>query len=178
MEKPAGSAPENATSGPTGRPSVTMAVVMRRKALASRWQSWKWELDAVLPDLGEFGTEPLPLEQDAHGALWLFPGFEVALFRDQAEGYYLNLSATAPCWFVLWRPDETCEDAPPRPLIVSLSYYEAGRWLDAGETVENVPLAPEQHAWLKAYVAEHYRPEPKQRRRPESFKAPKDRARF
>ncbi|NOZ18333.1 MAG: DUF3305 domain-containing protein, partial [Betaproteobacteria bacterium] len=32
--------------------------------------------------------------------------------------------------------------------------------------------------WLQAYVAENYRPEPKKRRRPESFLSPEDRAKF
>ncbi|QBY54060.1 DUF3305 domain-containing protein [Cupriavidus oxalaticus] len=169
---------------PGARPVVTMAVVMRKVALANRWQPWKWQLDAVLPDLGEFGTHAVCLEHDEHGARWLYPGFEVELFRDQGEGYYLNLTSTTPCWFVLWRMPEdedgggTGEDAHPVPMTVTLSYNEAGRWLDAGEIVENVPLAPEQRDWLQAYVNEHYRPEPKQRRRPESFKAPQDRARY
>ncbi len=165
---------------PPARPAVTMAVVMRRVALASRWQPWKWELDAVWPDLGEFGTVPMCLEQDEHGARWLYPGFEVVLFHDQGEGYYLNLTSTQPCWFVHWRMQEDvpADEARPVPVTVSLSYNEAGRWLDAGETVENVPLAPDQREWLQAYVDQNYRPEPKQRRRPESFKAPEDRARY
>jgi len=166
---------------PQSRPSVTMAVVMRKVVLASRWQPWKWELDDVWPDLGEFGSAPMCLEQDEHGARWLYPGFEVELFRDQGEGYYLNLTSTTPCWFVHWRmPEDDGTEAATRPLpaTVTLSYNEAGRWLDAGETVENVPLAPEQRDWLQAYVNEHYRPEPKQRRRPESFKAPGERARY
>ncbi|MES2010645.1 MAG: DUF3305 domain-containing protein [Pseudomonadota bacterium] len=190
MDTPADSAAGNPAPGavPAGRPGVTMAVVMRRVPLASRWQPWKWELDAVLPDLGEFGAVPHCLAQDEHGARWLYPGYAVTLFRDEAEGYYLNLTSTAPCWFVLWRMAEeggqaampTSRDGEPLPvpMTVTLSYNEAGRWLDAGETVENVPLAPEQLEWLQAYVAQYYRPEPKKRRRPESFKAPEDRARY
>lgn len=180
METPA--SPTESPDLPSGRPGVTMAVVMRKVALASRWQPWKWELDAVLPDLGEFGREPVRLEQDTHGAHWVFPGYDVTLYRDEGEGYYLNLTATTPCWFVLWRMSESAGDASdeplPVPVTVTLSYNEAGRWLDAGETVENVPLAPEQREWLRAFVAEHYKPEPKKRRRPESFKAPEDRARY
>ncbi len=78
------------------RPAVTMAVVMRKVALASRWQPWKWELEAVWPDLGEFGAVPMCLEQDEHGARWVYPGFGVELFHDQGEGYYLNLTSTHP----------------------------------------------------------------------------------
>jgi len=122
---------------PAGRPSVTMAVVMRRVALTNRWQPWKWELDAVLPDLGEFGTAPKRLDADEHGEHWAHPGYAVTLYRDEGEGYYLNLTSTAPCWFVLWRmaeePDEDGETRPV-PVTVSLSYNEAGRWLDAART--------------------------------------------
>jgi hypothetical protein len=101
----------------------------------------------------------------------LFPGFKLELFRDEAEGYYLNLSSGSPVWFVVWRTDD--EDASRAwPETVSLSYNEAGRWLDAQERVDNVPLPVDQAAWLQAYTDEHYKPEPKKRRRPASFVAP------
>ncbi|HZN86586.1 MAG TPA: DUF3305 domain-containing protein, partial [Burkholderiales bacterium] len=38
-----------------------------------------------------------------------------------------------------------------------------------------VPLDPELAAWLQAYTDAHYRPEPKQRKRPASFQRPEDR---
>jgi Protein of unknown function (DUF3305) len=56
-----------------------------------------------------------------------------------------------------------------------LSYHDAGRWLDAQETVEQVPLPPEVVAWLKAFVDEHHVIEAKKRKRPESFKRLEDR---
>ena len=49
------------------------------------------------------------------------------------------------------------------------------RLLDAQERVDNVPLTGEPVAWLQAYADEHYRPEPKKRSRPPSFRAPGDR---
>ena len=62
------------------------------------------------------------------------------------------------------------------PETVSVSYNEAGRWLDAQERVDNVPLAAPVAAWLQAYTDAHYRPEPKKRRRPQSFVAPSERS--
>jgi hypothetical protein len=77
-------------------------------------------------------------------------------------------------WFVMWRTD----DADPSrawPERVTLSYHEAGRLLDAQERVDNLPLPAEVVQWLQAYADEHYRPEPKERRRPASFKNPGER---
>jgi hypothetical protein len=62
---------------------------------------------------------------------------------------------------------------------LSISYYEAGRLLDGGETVENVPLDSDTAQWLSDFVMENYKPEPKKRARPVSFKGahrPKDEA--
>jgi hypothetical protein len=74
----------------------------------------------------------------------------------------------------MWRRSE---DEPPvaTPEFVTLSYHEAGRLLDAQEQVDNIPLPAEVRYWLQAYTDEHYRPEPKKRRRPESFRAPEER---
>jgi len=38
-----------------------------------------------------------------------------------------------------------------------------------------VPLPHDVVAWLQAYTDEHYKPEPKKRRRPQSFIAPAQR---
>lgn len=171
---------ETAVPAPGSLPAMDVAVVMRREALDNRWQPYRWVLEAVVPDLGEFGPAPRCLDQSDMLERWLTPGMRVALFRDQAEGYYLNASSQQPCWFVMWRMG--AEDGPDAgravPHTVSLSYNEAGRWLDGGETVDNVPLEPEVLGWLQSYVAEHYHPEPKRRMRPESFKAPDARSRY
>ena len=159
------------------RPTIEVAVIMRRERLDNRWQPWRWVLDDVVPAEAAFGDVPRLLRQDENQALWLFPGFAVELFKDDGEGYHLNLSAPAPCWFVLWRMDEEGSVPQPlaRPVAVSLSYHDAGRWLDAQETVEQVPAPPAVLQALQAFVDEHYAPEPKRRRRPDSFQSLTDR---
>ena len=151
---------------------------MRRERIDNRWQPWRWSLAEVVPNEAEFGTAPRLLLKNDDEERWLHPGFVVELFRDDAEGYYLNATTPAPCWFVLWRMQEeaTITDEPmPLPTMVSLSYHDAGRWLDAQETVEQVPAPLDVVEWLRAYVEEHYVPEPKKRKRPESFKRLEDR---
>jgi hypothetical protein len=160
------------------RPATDVAVIMRKVRTTSRWQEWRWELEDVVQNEEAFGAEPRLLHRDANGERWLHPGFRVELFRDDGEGYYLNVTSPAPCFFVLWRMEEepTLADEPiARPLIVSLSYHDAGRWLDAQETVEQVPAPPHVVDWMRVFAEAHYAPEPRKRKRPDSFRRLEDR---
>jgi hypothetical protein len=159
------------------RPSIEVAVVMRRERIDNRWQPWRWVLADVVPQEPGFGAEARLLYKSDAEERWLHPGFSVELFRDDAEGYFLNATTPAPCWFVLWRMEEAGPDgeAMPRPVMVSLSYHDAGRWLDAQETVEQVPAPAHVVEWMRAFIDEHYVIEPKKRKRPESFKPLQDR---
>jgi hypothetical protein len=156
------------------RPSVQVAVVMEREAQPNRWEAWRFKVVDVVLHETEFGLEPRILRDDGKRQRTLHPGFTLELFKDEAEGYHLNLTSGSPVWFVMWRIDE---DDPSRawPETVSLSYNEAGRWLDAQERVDNVPLPDELIAWLQAYTDAHYVPEPKKRKRPASFLPPGER---
>lgn len=169
---------------------------MRREAVPgpmSHWQSSRWILaDVVRPqDLGAsdqdwaaLGTAPVPIELDPGEAAeagseaqhWLYPGLKVELYRDDAEGYYLNLTSPKPCYWVLWRlAANPAPDELPEPLIVTVSYNEAGRWLDAQERVDQVQAPQAVCDWLAAYTETHYVPEPKRRVRPASFQSLQDR---
>jgi len=163
------------------RPAIDVAVILQRVAntgVAARWQPWRWELAEVLLHEPGFGVEPRLLYQNESTQRWLHGGLKVELFKDDAEGYYLNATTDVPSWFVLWRMDDEAGVAAepiPRPTAVSLSYNDAGRWLDAQETVEQVPAPEAVVQWLQAFVAEHHVVEPKRRKRPESFKSLTDR---
>ncbi len=157
-----------------GVPTLRVAVVLERLKEPTRWEDWRHVVAEVLPDDGAFGDAPRLLRDDGKIARTLFPGLEVTLHRDEGEGYWLNLGSAQPVWFVMWRMD----DADPSrawPERVTLSYNEAGRLLDAQERVDNVPLAPEVRDWLQAFTDANYRPEPKERRRPASFRSPERR---
>ena len=160
---------------------MKVAVVMRRERITgpmSRWQTWRWVLADVVPHEEGFGSTPRPLFKNEDEEHWLHPNFTVKLFKNDAEGYYLNATTQAPGWFVLWRMDEATpneEEPMARPEAVSLSYYDAGRWLDAQETVEQVSAPESVVAWLKSFVEENFVEEPKRRKRPESFRSLTDR---
>jgi hypothetical protein len=151
-----------------------VAVLIEEQREPNAWEAWRFRIEDVVPDEGQFGAESRVLRDDGRNCLRLHPGLEVSLHRDEAEGYYLNLSSGAPVWFVMWRIDDA-EPSRAWPEIVTLSYNEAGRLLDAQERVDNVPLHGEMIEWLQAYTDAHYQPEPKKRSRPPSFRAPQER---
>jgi len=152
------------------KPTKTLAVIMQRRITGNRWESVQWQPWSILETDEPTGPARMLFEH-ADAAQWLYPGFPLELHRDEAEGYYLNVSTDSPRIFVLWN----MEGEAGVPLQVTASYYEGGRWLDGGQTVDSVPMTPELFAWVGGYVEANYRPEPKKRIRPRSFMHPKDR---
>ena len=141
-----------------------VAVIMQRIPLASRWADERWEALAVEPC-----DDPLPaqtlLSDAADGKRWRCTGHAIELHPTEAEGYYLNVSTREPKVFVLWRMAEPGDDVEPRarPMIVTVSYGEAARFLDAGEQVDAVRMPAAILAALESFVAAHYRPEPRKK---------------
>jgi hypothetical protein len=150
-----------------------VAVIMQRIALDNRWQPYAWRPlevvnEALLPEISQ-RPGPLCLRQDEADTRWLFAGFEIRLFRDEGEGYYLNLSSPVPCWFVMWRLEEVDGGQVAVPKRVTLSYNEAARLMDGGERVDTLPLEPELAQAMAAFTEDHYRQEPKKKRKRPSF---------
>ena len=153
------------------RPSLNTAVFIERRRHPSRWEEWGFRIADVVVDDGQFGNATRVLRDDGACTLTVYPGLAVTLYKDESEGYYLNLTSGKPVWFVMWRTDE---NEPPGawPEFVTLSYNEAGRMLDAQERVDTIALPADVRNWLQVFADENYKPEPKKRQRPASFVAP------
>jgi hypothetical protein len=152
------------------KPRMPVAVVMQRRQLDNRWQSESWEPRSIIQSIEPKGP-PRLLVDEGGVQQWLHTGFELVLHRDEAEGYYLNVSVPGARVFVLWRMDEECGV----PLDVTASYNEGGRWLDGGHSVDGVAMPAEVYAWVGEFVEQNFRPEPRKRIKPRSFVHPKDR---
>ncbi|PUE45473.1 hypothetical protein B9Z47_16030 [Limnohabitans sp. 2KL-1] len=156
-----------------------VAILMRREAVPgamARWQPHRWVLVDVVPQEASFGSEPRCLRQTDDEALWIYPGWRLELFTDDAEGYWLNQTSPTPSFFVMWRMHEADGQAARAvPQALSLSYHDAGRWLDAQETVDNVPAPAEVVAQMRAFTEAFHVPEVKKRQRPQSFQGLTDR---
>lgn len=140
---------------------------MERCRIENRWASEVWSPVAVVERAGEESASPLLVERTATREQWLHLGFTVELFRDEAEGYYLNLTTDRPFAFVEWE----LVDGRAMPRWVTLSYHEAARRMDGGAQVDGVPMPDAWLAWLAAFTQEHLQiPEKKGRIRPASFR--------
>jgi hypothetical protein len=152
-------------------------VLMRCRPLANRWASEVWAPAAIelagVPgaDLQVERQPPVRVADGPEGALWRFPGFALELHRSEAEGYYLNVREPGPQVFVMWRHDDAAVP-PVLPVVVTVSYNEAARMLDGGETVDALPMSPELLAWVAPFVEANYQPEVKRKvKRNDPFKA-------
>ena len=148
----------------TDHPTQAIAVILERTLVAGPWATAQWDLAGVVPDVG---GDARTIVEGPGRLQRLYPGLEVSLFQDEAEGYYLNASTQSPSVFVALRLDEASGE--PYPYQATLSYNEAARWMDGSERVERAVAWPDLAAWMAAWVAENYRPEPKKRQRPKSF---------
>jgi hypothetical protein len=150
-----------------------VAVIFERTPVVNRWVSERWEPVAVVPPSADAPRNDAPVKV-SHTPLatrWRFDGHAFELHPCEAEGYYLNLVAPEPKAFVMWRRADD-NDPPVIPVIVTVSYNEAARMLDGGERVDAVPLPAGILAWMRPFVAEHYRPEPRKKvRRNDPFAA-------
>jgi hypothetical protein len=132
-----------------------VAVIIEKTLLDNRWVSEKWEAIGVVPAFeAELEAAPKQIFSDAERQRYLIGSFNLELFRDEVDNYHLNLTSPEPRVFVMWR----MVDDFPRPVMMSLSYGEAARWMDAGEECDGVPMPPEIADWLGDFVNTHYKP--------------------
>jgi hypothetical protein len=149
--------------------SYPIAVIMQRVILSNRWASEQWTAIGVVQDTR--GGEPRVIVENDSLTQMFFPGHRLTLVRDEAEGYYLNLTSPEPKVFILWRP----VDGVVRPERMTVSYGEGTRWADSGEQVDGVPIPSDLLPWMAAFVQVHYRPEPPKKKR---YASNKDRGRM
>src|SRR5262245_30907871 len=138
-----------------------IAVIMERTQLADRWSTEKWEVKGVVRDNRPAGAASEVIFRDERSTQFLFPGFELKLRRDEAEGYYLNITSPLPKVFVLWRKDG--EIASPR--LVKVRCHDGAGWGGGGWTGDGAAPPVDLLSWIGAYVERHYQPEPKKKGR-------------
>lgn len=148
--------------------AICIGVIMQCTPLSSRWQPFQWQPIEIVGRVGP-ASAPHCLRNDPADTRWLFTGIDVTLCSTEAEGYFLNISAPAPCWFVMWRIEEVDGVELAVPKMVTLSYNEAARLMDGGERVDTMPVSAEILERLTAFTHDYYHPEPKRKHKKPSF---------
>lgn len=109
-----------------------------------------WALAALLPDDADLQASAVA---DTDGPRLVHAGLDLTLDRDEAEGYYLNLTSPDPSLFALMR---SAPGALPDTVSITASYSEAARWMDAGMHVLRGPLPEPLLAWIAEFAQHHY----------------------
>lgn len=143
---------------------LPIAVLMQRRRTSHPWAEPSWEAVAVLAEPAAQDSAPAIRFRRHSGdaEICLASGLALELFPDENDGYFENWIAPAPKVFLMWRVQQD----EPVPVLASVSYAEGTRMLDSGETAGGVTMPPDIHAWLGAYLREHYEPPAHGRRRP------------
>lgn len=140
---------------------LPVGVVIRRQPGVTRWAKWIWRPVAVLPGAGPADWHEMRREQTANGEAIEYHAATVTLevHRADTEGYRVALAGAPPSVYVILRPAQGPHEV--EVFGVTASAFHAQDHLDNGEDiVEPVPMPPQLHAWLSAFVDRHHREEP------------------
>ncbi len=118
-----------------------------------------WELTGILPVEGEpdAGSDTDGARRHVTGPMVL------TLDRDEADGYYLNLTSPQPSVFALLRQGDVASATPsvtareiPQAVAITASYSEAARWMDGGMVVVRTLLPQPLQAWIAEFAQYHF----------------------
>jgi hypothetical protein len=140
-------------------------ILERRPAGSSPWATEEWEaIGVVAGERGHgVGVTRTPIRADQHREQFLWSGFALELYADEAESYYSNLRGGTPSVFVVCRQGE--DDPEMIPFLVTVSYDEVAAHMEVEDPAFSVAMPPEVYLWLERYVVENYVPTQKKRRK-------------
>ncbi|MEJ2272960.1 MAG: DUF3305 domain-containing protein [Woeseiaceae bacterium] len=144
----------------------TVAVIMQRSQVQQgQWSVPSWRAVSVVAGdhLVGTGAGQTPIYEDDREAQFLWTGFSLELYRDQAEEYWYNLTGESPSLFVI------CHESPNgelTPFRVTADMDSASVCLESDDQAFSVPIPPEIYQRLEQFVVAHFVPKkPKKRRR-------------
>jgi hypothetical protein len=153
----------------TGPASFPVAVIMKRRPSASRWVNYTWQVSGVVVHSADNMTAQTgrKIRSADDGDEFLWSGFKVTLYKDEAESYYHNLMAAQASLYVITRDNDQGE---PVPFRVSASFDEANAYVEADAQAYPVPLPAELYGWIERFVLTHYVPEQRKKRKRKDWK--------
>lgn len=135
-----------------------------------RWLDERRQIIGVIPRSGaDRGAEPRteatesPASTNGEGheenqtRIIRYDTFEITLYVDEADSYYLNISTTTPRCFVIMNVDE--ESGKSEPLMVTVSADLAASYESVDHAIEVVKMDPAFYPDVEAFVLTHHIPE-------------------
>jgi len=153
----------------------TVAVIMQRSQVQQgRWSVPSWRaLSVVAGDhLVGKGAGQTPIYEDDTDAQFLWSGFSLELYRDQAEEYWYNLTGESPSLFVI------CHESPDgdlTPFRVTADQDSASGCLESDDQVFAVPIPPEIYQHLEKFIVAHYVPSERKVRKRKNWSTEQER---
>ena len=152
------------------RMHLPVTVVLERREIIKRfWSAPSWYLSGVL--VGESLTareDAEPLRETAQGREFAWSGHRVTLYKDACERYWHALIGERPLVYVVCRERAVGDDERGpgiEPTVVTIDYDQAIAFAETDELVLSADITPELYRYMEAFVLEHYRPEPFEKRR-------------
>lgn len=158
---------KNTPSAPKQAQQFPVSVLMHYQISQSNpWSNGQWEVTGLV--VGEkVASEELSkqaIRSDTENTQYLWSGFTVELYKDDAESYYYNLMSDNPRAFVICRNEEEGNDQI-QPFLVTLSSDEANSYMEVDELVYSVEMPAELYRWVEQFVLEQYIPIKKKKRK-------------
>lgn len=153
-----------------------MSVIVEQRQVKDKpWGGELWEVIGVISaqaateaETSADAPEKTVLRRDESSVQYLWNGFAIELFKDEAESYYANLRGRNTGVFVICH--ESDESPELIPQLVSLSYDDAVSHMEVDEPVFNVAVPREIYLWLERYVLDTYQPEEKKKRKRKNWR--------
>jgi len=150
---------------------LPVVVVLERREVVTRfWSAPSWYLSSVL--VGEALADHVdaqPLRETERGREFAWSGHRVTLYKDACERYWHALIGDRPLVYVVCREravgDDSDAGAGIAPVVVTIDYDEATAFAETDELVLSGDITPELYRYMEAFVLEHYRPKPFEKRR-------------
>ena len=142
-------------------------LLLRRPVPGNRWIADSWQVAGAV-HAGARGSKPGAAAETTGPRQVLCTGLRLKLYPDEAESYYYNLMAPTPWLYVVTRSEGL--GARPEPFHVTASFDEAHAYLEADDDIHQVAVPAEILPWLERFVLDHYRPEPRRKRKRKDWK--------
>jgi len=162
--------PDETSKSPTTRLSLPVVVLLEKRLLKSqRWQVPSWYLQgvAVGDSMVHQSSPGQKVGETDNGDIFSFGGYSVTLYKDACERYWHALIGDKPLVYVVCNEDVESDEhnLNVEPKLVTIDYDEAISHAETDGLVLSTGIPGELYRYMEAFVLQHYRPKPFEKRK-------------